>query len=453
MEVEILIESCFFFDKSNEKIGIKIRNSLSNEEATIKIKFPEFCGLASVSSPAAIDFFFISSIVYCIDRFVNRKSNSKDGWSRNIKVVFPVFSKTEWKYAKIDLQKTLSFLTGDYWNIDFKDSMIEIPTQIISDDYNTVAYEQVNLFSGGLDSLIGAIDFLANPQNKKKNLLMVSHFDSQMKGPNKDQNTLIDKLPANYQQRVKRVSLVEVTLNSLSDKEKTFRSRSILFLGIAVLASDHKKLPIIVPENGSVSLNFPLSSSRRGACSTRTTHPRFISLLKILLGEVKLNNDISNPYEFMTKGEMLMKCKNKNLLNSIVEFSNSCGKRGHVVNRTITNSSHCGVCMPCTYRKASVLSIKDKTLYGDDINKKFTGRDKKTPFLLSGQGEDLSAMLNFLGRTFSREQIMKELVIGGIENDDKMSKYIDLIINTRTELKKLIDKTCTISERRKKAGL
>ena len=451
MEVEILIESCFFFDKSNEKIGIKIRNSLSNDEATIKIRFPEFCGLASVSSQTAIDFFFISSIVYCIDRFVKRKSNAKDGWSRNIKVVFPVFSMTEWKNAKVDLQKTLSFLTGDYWNIDFKDSMIEIPTQIISDDYNTVAYEQVNLFSGGLDSLIGAIDFLANPKNKKKNLLLESHFDSQMKGPNIDQNTLFDKLPTNYQQRLKRVSLVEVTLNSSSDKEKTFRSRSILFLGIAVLASDFKNLPIIVPENGSVSLNFPLSSSRRGACSTRTTHPKFISLLKVLLGEVKLNNDISNPYEFMTKGEMMMKCKNKNLLNSIVEFSNSCGKRGHVINRT-EKSSHCGVCMPCTYRKASVLSINDKTVYGDDLNKIFAGT-KKTPFLSSGQGRDLNAMLNFLGKTFSREQIKKELVIGGIKNDDKMSKYIDLIINTRNELKQLIDKTCTIPERRKKAGL
>lgn len=453
MEVEVLVESFNFLDKKKEKIGIKIKNLVTDEEALIKIRFPEFCEIASISSPTSIDFFFLSSIVYCVDRFINRISYSEDGWTRKIKVAFPVFGKEIWSKSKNELESTLSFLTGDYWNIDFKDSLIEIPTKIISDNYTNKDYDQVNLFSGGLDSLIGAIDFLGNPKNKKKNLLLVSHFDSQMKGPNIDQGNLINKFPQEYINRIKRVSLVEVTLTKGNNLEKTFRSRSILFLGIAVLASDHKSLPIIVPENGSVSLNYPLSSSRRGSCSTRTTHPKFISLLRKMLGKVNLNNNISNPYEFNTKGEMVMNCVNKSLLNRIVEISNSCGKRGHVVNWSDKESTHCGVCMPCTYRKASLLSIKDKTTYGNDINKKFTGRNNDRPFLLSGQGKDLNAMLSFLGYTFSRNDIMKELIIGGIENDDKIERYVDLVINTRKELKQLVDKTCSISERRKQAGL
>ena len=40
---------------------------------------------------------------------------------------------------------------------------------------------------------------------------------------------------------------------------------------------------IIVPENGYISLNIPLTYSRIGSSSTRTTHPYYFELLNQLL--------------------------------------------------------------------------------------------------------------------------------------------------------------------------
>ena len=452
MNTDIKIGIPFFKNQKQEELFVKIENYDTLSE--LKIKFAEFHEFAGVSSKVAVDFFFISSFVYGVDRFIKRKIYSTDGWSRELNIVFPVYKVELWNKTKTDLEKLLSFLTGDYWNVSFSKNSFEIPEKVISDEYKNIQYKQVNLFSGGLDSLIGAIDFLADENNKEENILLVSHSDSQMKSK-KEQNALYQNFPDNYKKRAKRVSLIEVSLRStsLKSREKTFRSRSLLFLGIAVLIADYKKLPIIVPENGSVSLNYPLNSSRRGACSTRTTHPTFINMVISLLSKLSLVNNITNPYEFKTKGDMVRECRNLELLQKIVAISNSCGKRGHTINRSNKSSSHCGVCMPCTYRKASLIKLNDTTTYGDDINKRMTGRKRQTPFLLSKQGQDINAMLDFLGQKLTTEKIRQELRINGVNNIKKLDRYIDLVIRTRNELKSLVEKTCKISERKKKAGL
>ncbi len=452
METTLKVNTPYF--NGNDGIKVKIENTENNAYSEIKIKFSELSQFATTSSRVALDFFFISSFVYGIDRFVERHSYSTDGWSRELNVCFPVYDVSAWENAKNELEKTLSFLTGDYWSVSFTENTLIIPTTPLSAIYIQKSYEQINLFSGGLDSLIGAIDFLADAENSHKNILLVSHSDYQMKSK-LEQDALFDKLLNEYNERIVKVGVAEISLDSTSfkEREKTFRSRSLLFLGIAVLVADSLKLPIIVPENGSVSLNYPLSSSRRGSCSTRTTHPTFILYVKSLLFKLSLVNRIDNPYEFKTKGEMVKCCKNLELLKSIVSISNSCGKRGHSANRTNPNTTHCGVCMPCTYRKASLLSIDDKTQYGDDLNKPYGSKIKSTPFFLSIQGQDLNACFDFLGTKLSKQDIRQELIINGVRDYSKLDKYIDLVIRTREELTELVNKTCTDSERRRKAGL
>jgi hypothetical protein len=454
METKIRIESPVFNCGYGEITAMIINQSI-DASAKVRIRFAEFFQFASNSDKSAIDFFFISSFVYGVDRFVERHPFSTDGWSRLLNVTLPVYEVEKWNENKNDLEEVLSFLTGDYWELSFIENCFEIKSEPLSDEYVTTKFKQVNLFSGGLDSLIGAIDFLSDMQNKDENVLLVSHSDSAMKNKG-EQNAVYDSFPIEYKKRAKRVALVEVVLceSTLNKREKTFRSRSLLFLGIAVLVADLNKLPIVVPENGSVSLNYPLSASRRGACSTRTTHPTFLLMVSKLLGKLSLTSKIENPYEYKTKGEMVRDCGNHGFLESIVHLSNSCGKKGHVINRTFRESTtHCGVCMPCTYRKASLINIVDKTKYGDDLNKEKSGWRRKRPFLLSDQGQDINAMLDFLGRDINREEIKKELILNGIRDLFKIEKYIDLVEKTRDELKVLVDKTCTVNERRKKAGL
>ena len=82
-----------------------------------------------------------------------------------------------------------------------------------------------------------------------------------------------------------------------------------------------------MPENGSVSLNYPLSASRRSSCSTRTTHPVFLKQMSDIIATLGFSSRIENPYVKMTKGEMVQECSDKDYLLQIVAESNSCGKK------------------------------------------------------------------------------------------------------------------------------
>jgi len=134
------------------------------------------------------------------------------------------------------------------------------------------------------------------------------------------------------------------------------RSRSILFigLGIAVATALGDDIPLIVPENGLISLNIPLTSSRSGSSSTRTTHPHFIAGVSAVLSDLAIPNQIQLPYRHKTKGEMLSECAASSVLGSILGLTMSCSHpevarwSGH------TPGTHCGYCVPCIIRRAAV---------------------------------------------------------------------------------------------------
>jgi 7-cyano-7-deazaguanine synthase in queuosine biosynthesis len=366
-----------------------------------------------------------------------------DGWSREIVVTLPVSNVKRWQSAKVELDTLLSFLSGDYWDFNFYKGEFSYPATPLPNGYADT-FKQVNLFSGGLDSLIGAIDFLeSNPSEK---VLFASHYDSQMGGPLKDQTDLLQMLDTQYPNQFFHIPSLSLTLNnSTVTKEKTFRSRSILFIGIALVAAQAKSIPIIVPENGTVSLNYPLSTSRRSACSTRTTHPTFINKLKALWTKLGINTSITNPYEFHTKGEMVVGCNNQKFLKSVIPISNSCGKRGHRAYwKQNPSASHCGVCMPCVYRQASLLSLKDTTTYGNDL--------KLLPPFSTQKGQDIGACLEFIKNKVDPNDIKNELIINGLKDLSKISGFVGVVVRTRTELINWIKKT-GIKEFKDKAGI
>jgi len=97
----------------------------------------------------------------------------------------------------------LSFLTGDLWDVSFTegDSNLVRPRRtgirrrrrrIVSPPSG----DAVSLFSGGLDSLIGVIDWLAT--HGPRRLLVVGHHDGDMAGPYSDQRGLLDPLRDHY---------------------------------------------------------------------------------------------------------------------------------------------------------------------------------------------------------------------------------------------------------------
>jgi hypothetical protein len=253
-----------------------------------------------------------------------------------------------------------------------------------------------------------------------------------MGGPKIDQHKIEEKFSKKYSGKYIYTSPVGIT--PLISNEMTCRSRSLMFLSIAILVAAYSSCNVIVPENGSVSLNYPLSASRRAACSTRTTHPIFLDQLRQLLYNWHIEVEIKNPYEFKTKGEMVQNCKNIQYLLSIVQLSNSCGKRSqHQFMLDNPHATHCGRCMPCMYRKASLINFQDPTTYGITMATLFRQNKKIS--------NDFYAMLNYLRHNLSDDEIGKELLIMGIKKSDRhFLDYIDLVKRTREELKTLIKK-------------
>jgi hypothetical protein len=116
---------------------------------------------------------------------------------------------------------------------------------------------------------------------------------------------------------------------------------------------------LIIPENGFISLNVPLTPLRLGSLSTRTTHPHFLALIQELWCNADLRVTTRNPYQFKTKGEVLLGCADQTFLQGLVHESTSCGRFAR------WNYRHCGRCVPCLVRRAAFhrWSRSDQTKY------------------------------------------------------------------------------------------
>ena len=377
----------------------------------------------------ATSFLLMSSVVYAIDRSVYREKYSVDGWSREFEVDFALPTADIFMANKEHIDGLLSYLTGDYWNCNFTSYVLnQLPRWRESHYFDDV--KQVNLFSGGMDSLIGAIDSME--RMIEGTVFLASHYDDTMGGPKTDQKRLLHRFVSAYNGRYKKFSTPVLIAPEVSS-DTTCRSRSLLFIAIALQVAAYWTVDIVVPENGSVSLNYPLSPSRRASCSTRTTHPVVIAKLKKLLENVGMHINIVNPYEFMTKGEMVQACANRPFLLDVLPVSNSCGKRARKQFFLEDHSAtHCGHCMPCMYRKAALVGYVDRSTYGVSIPRLYAERMHKI-------SDDFYAMLNFLKRDLTDAEIARELRIAGMGGMDHFDDYVQLVKRTRVELKRLIN--------------
>lgn len=296
-------------------------------------------------SNQAIDFLSIALAVTAADTFVLR-SESEDGWTRNLSLKIPLCDSALWIPLADDIEKTLHFLSGDIWSLEFTEGGYTPPIpyggrfKLIELDN----LDSVSLFSGGLDSAIGVIDLL----NVGHKPLLVSHA---YKGDKSFQKLIDSSLIGEYS----RFEVNADPHNAIGNNDISMRTRSINFLALAVVGASAlqnknnlQSVDLYVPENGFISLNAPLTPRRIGTLSTRTTHPHFIKSIQHIFNRVGIDCNIINPYQFKTKGQMILECSNRNLLQSLVSNTVSCS---HWKRR----NQQCGVCVPCTIRKASLL--------------------------------------------------------------------------------------------------
>lgn len=398
----------------------------------------------------AFEFYLFTVIVYNIDKLIPRKKLSLDGWSREIKFEFPVNCLSAWNASKQKINEMLSFLTGDVWDVGFlQGNSDSFYTPIDEEEENSFVPEKVCLFSGGLDSLVGSYELLC----AQKKTLLVSHYDADMRITSGDQHKIIAQLETKFNIKADFDwvdNRVGAKSGSSKKLETTFRSRSILFIGMASYLA-HNLTPnqsFHIPENGTISLNIPLSPSRRSSCSTKTTHPHFLSLVNEIFNELNILTNVKNPHEFDTKGEMLVPFIKDNFFKDLVELSNSCGKGGRKIwwfkiyhnthfakSFDISRTHHCGKCMPCIYRRAALHKVgwDSEVFYGDNIfdatHWAWLNQNHHKRF------NDVKTLLNFLSQQKNQKEIKRELLINGTLPFDKLEDYSEVVLKTIDEIK------------------
>lgn len=268
------------------------------------------------------------------------RSASPDGWTRQIELEIALNDPDRWRPHSDEIATALKFLTTDLWAISFRDGGT-IPTPPKKPRYPTS--DAVTLLSGGLDSLIGAMDLTSAGAT----LLAVSQT---VRGDAAKQDRFAQRIGAG----IDHLQLNHNASTPRGQKETSQRSRSLIFLAFAVLAATATRryaygqpVPLYVCENGFIAINPPLTAARVGSLSTRTAHPEFLGRMQSIFEAVGLNIQIKNPYAEKTKGEMLRECLDQALLLTEAPLSTSCGRFQRFKYR------HCGRCVPCQIRRAS----------------------------------------------------------------------------------------------------
>ena len=451
MKIDVCINPS---EAAKEFAEVTLRCEALNIANVLDLDFSTLHDRCKIPDPVILDFLFLASVVYGIDKLVSRKE-TEDRWTRAVELCLPVSNPDRWSTVTSDLETCLSFLTGDVWSIDFTKREHELYRPRPRRKFQPRAKgNAVSLFSGGLDSLVGVIDYLeSNPSNS---LFLVGHRDGA--GPKSDQDRLSKILKEHYQSQFDLLQL-RVGHKLLRDglkrpsPENTLRSRSFLFiaLGMYVAHSIGKQIPLLMPENGAIALNVPLTPARRGSCSTRTAHPFFLNTLREILGKLGIENPLCNPLEFKTKGECVQQCLDQDLLRATAKESVSCAKRSH--KRTWCNTGKtvrgCGKCLPCIYRRASLYQVDlDTEKYGRDICEGDVNLDCDK--LLA---DDLRALLSFLGSDVSQQEIACLLLANGNIEMPRLQEYADVVVRSMNEVRTWLQDKCTDEKIRQCAGL
>jgi len=381
------------------------------------------------ASEVVLDVLLLGITAFGLDRLVPR-NDADDAWTREIHITLPVSDVLLWEQVRETAERCLTFISGDAWQLDFVARSEKLVLPAVSTNFPVA--QVVSLYSGGLDSFIGAINYLAaNPTNA---MILIGHRDYRgVRGVLSDQAGTYNELKQAYPDRA---YLRQAVVGCVPATENTLRSRSFLFLCMGLVAAHGlgDNVALLIPENGNIALNAPLTPSRTGSCSTRTVHPNFLAYFRQMLTGLGIQNPVENPLGLETKGECVSGCLNQALLRSAYRFTNSCAKRSHRSTWLNKQAMHCGRCMPCIYRRASLHAIgADTETYGRDI---CTGEvDPQATLVYTN---DFRACLSLLRSNPSERQVARALLTSGHLDLSNLATYAAVFRRALGEVRSLL---------------
>jgi len=324
------------------------------------------------------DLIEIATYVYCADQAITRGGDGVDNfgenWRRTLFFRIAVRNPDLWNSSplKDQLVETLSFLSEDEYYFDF----VELKNEPLTQKHLELSVdppEEVMLFSGGLDSLGGAIE---EAVINSRRIAMVTHKATHKF--NRRHRKLLDFLSSAAVHEPLHIP-VSINKSKILGREYTQRSRSFLYAALgATIAQMFNLRRIRFYENGVISFNLPISAQVVGARATRTTHPQVINGFENIFSTLSGQPfTVENPFIWKTKTEVVSDIVKAGCADTI-KFSTSCT---HTRAMTKLNT-HCGICSQCIDRRFAVLAADaqeydPKEAYGVDL---LTGeRDEGEP--------------------------------------------------------------------------
>lgn len=326
-----------------------------------------------------IDFLEIAAYAFTADCATDRghewtNDDSIEPWGRDFAFVIAVRDVVFWNKIEVRnlLEEVLDFLSNDRYSFTFvplhRDRDIQ-PYFKFGDqkEWRFHSPERVIMFSGGLDSLAGAVETAV----KGDKLVLVSHRP--VSTMDARQKSLFAQLQKKFSDRLIRVP---VWVNkSKSAKESTQRTRSFLFAALGTLVAQSVQAGgVRFYENGIVSLNLPLAQEALRARASRTTHPVTLYLLSRLCAAVTGREFVvDNPYFFKTKTEVVASLATHEAAH-LIPYSCSCS---HSIFKG--SRRHCGLCSQCIDRRFAVTAagLLEYETAADYVSDVFAGRREK----------------------------------------------------------------------------
>ena len=388
---------------------------------------PELRWLGEVP-PAHRDLVAFATGVFLADRTVARPKS----WHRSIELVVPVYDLAGWERLADNFAETLELLSSDTWKLSF--TQRPEPRKMPVSKHPEV--DRVLLFSGGADSLCGAIRSLANGER----ILFVSHWD--WAGHSGVQATLTRQLRTRFPKQLVRRPIrlqrrnTQIGGGTFGD-EATRRTRSLLFLSLGLAdASVDRAVPLWIAENGYAALNPPLAGERRGALSTRTTHPLVLSRVREAVRVLGGHADFENPFASMTKGEMYAEAATalgQANAEKILGLSHSCSHVRYAQGTGYRPETQCGVCFGCLVRRAAfnASGLADTTTY---LHKAIPKGDQPQHLRTTAQSEIRT--VRYAG---ARGINVADILSVGLPDDVDIDNAISVAQRGLTELAAVVD--------------
>jgi 7-cyano-7-deazaguanine synthase in queuosine biosynthesis len=303
--------------------------------------------------PAHRDLLEIAAYVHLADTEIRRGSSTdvlNSRWVRQFHFVVPVQEVDLWQSPPVSgaLSAVLSEVSGDRFRFTFvprRAAGEQLYHELNHDPYPGA--DTVCLFSGGADSLVGALHVI---RDRGERPLLISHRSSSRLDSR--QAKLRDQIAVGPEGPVGHISLW-LHRRGARAREMTQRTRGFLFLALAGAVAKELSIPrIVMAENGPVSLNLRKLQQSYGSTLSRTSHPRVLKLMAVLLdvigGPVVT---IDNPFIYETKREVLGRLTAYGqgaLLQETVSCARTEGMTSH--------QPHCGVCSQCIDRRLASLA-------------------------------------------------------------------------------------------------